>query len=124
MRKFFQEVLNSESTASSRRLVTLIISGHFILTSFMVTFYALVRESKAAVNERVIGLLEKILEYDFYIILVGLCFITADGFISIFIEKLRAKVAIAAPVPAPAKPDEPTQQKKDQNSADLAEDKT
>ncbi len=96
MKKFWSKIISSKDTHSSKRLITLIISLHFIVASFVVlffSFYLIVSTPKGTVNIDLINLLKNVLEYDFYIILSGLGFITADNMGQMLIE--RAKVTAA-----------------------------
>lgn len=95
-RKFFNDVLLSSSTTSSKRLVTLLFALHLILTSFLYSFvsiYMIFYLPKGKIDTDLLGLLKDILEYDFYIILSGLGFVTAEGVVSIIVEKSKAKIA-------------------------------
>ncbi len=94
MKRFWSGIISSTDTHSSKRLITLIIAMHFIVASFVIlffSFYLIVTVPKGTVNIDLINLLKNVLEYDFYIILSGLGFITADNLGQIFIEK--AKIA-------------------------------
>ena len=100
MSNFWKSILSSKDPSSSKRLVTLIISFHFIVSSFailFVAFYVIFKMPKGQVNTDLLSLLEKILEYDFYIILSGLGFIAADNLGQIMLE--RAKQKYIQPVP-------------------------
>lgn len=104
MSKFWKEILSSSDASSSKRLVTLIISAHFILASFLILFislYVIFYIPKGAVDEKLIVLLKEVLEYDFYIILSGLGFITTENLAQILIEKYKA---LAPKVPEPTNP--------------------
>ena len=82
MSKFWQKILSSKDATSSKRLVTLIISLHFISASFailFIAFYVIFYLPKGKVEPELLALLKEVLEYDFYIILSGLGFITADN---------------------------------------------
>lgn len=90
MKKFWSEILDSKRTASSKRLITLIISGHFILASFVILFlvlYVIMYLPKGKVEPELLNALKQVLEYDFYIILAGLGFVTSEGVISIIVNK-------------------------------------
>lgn len=92
MKSFFKKLLSTKSTESSKRFITLIIALHFILASFVILFFAfylIIYTPKGVVNLNLLDLLKHVLEYDFYIILTGLGFITAEGFISMMIEKFK-----------------------------------
>jgi hypothetical protein len=102
---FWRGVLSSSDTTSSKRLVTLIISLHFIIASFAVlfiAFYVIFYLPKGKVEPELLGMLKQVLEYDFYIILSGLGFITADNMAQIALERSKAKVAGNVAVGAPS----------------------
>jgi hypothetical protein len=105
MRKFLNSVLSSKDTTSSKRLVTLIISLHFIVASFVIlfiAFYVIFYTTKGKVDTDLLGMLKDVLEYDFYIILSGLGFITADNLAQVVLEKTKARVAGNIAVGAPS----------------------
>lgn len=94
MSTFWKSIISAENTNSSKRLVTLIMAAHFIVTSFLVSFfvfYLIIYTPKGSVNKDLVALLEKILESDFYVILAGLGFITAENLGNIMLEKLKTK---------------------------------
>lgn len=89
-KSFLQRIIDSKETASSRRFITLVISAHFVIASFAVLFlvcYMTVVLPKGRVDNNLLLVLEKILEYDFYIILSGFGIITSEGLISIIMKK-------------------------------------
>ena len=91
---FWNRVISSEDPTSSKRLITLIISLHFIIASFMIlfiAFYVIFYTTKGKVDKDLLDMLKDVLEYDFYIILSGLGFITADGAVQMMTEKYRSK---------------------------------
>lgn len=92
MKSFWSKILSSNNNHSSKRLITLIIAGHFIVASFVIlffSFYLIVSVPKGTVNIDLINLLKNVLEYDFYIILSGLGFITADNLGQVLIERAK-----------------------------------
>lgn len=96
MSKFWSSILSSTDDASSKRLVTLIIALHFIIASFVIlfiAFYVIFYTTKGKVDKDLLDLLKFVLECDFYIILSGLGFITADMFGKILIEKAKGKLS-------------------------------
>lgn len=95
MKEFFKAVIDGNNSTSSKRLVTLIISLHFILASFailFISFYVVFYIPRGTVDEKLLSLLKEVLEYDFYIILSGLGFITADGLTSVLLKKFESKM--------------------------------
>lgn len=103
--KFWSQIISSKDTASSKRLVTLIISLHFIVASFVIlfiAFYVIFYTTRGKVDPDLLGMLKDVLEYDFYIILSGLGFITADNLGQMMLERAKAKVAGNIAVGAPS----------------------
>lgn len=103
-KEFWKSILSSDSLASSKRLITLIMAAHFIVTSFLVSFfvfYLIIYTPKGSVNEDLVNLLDKILESDFYVILSGLGFITVENFGSMMLEKARSKADANVKVGSP-----------------------
>ena len=95
MRKFLLNLLSSESTTSSKRFITLVIALHFVITSFLVSFfvfYLIIYTPKGTVNKDLIDTLMAIFEYDFYIIVSGLGFVTIDNMGAIMVERAKAKL--------------------------------
>lgn len=96
MSRFWNSVLSSKETSSSKRLITLIISAHFILASFVVLYiasYVIFFLPKGKVDPLLLNLLGDVLEKDFYIILSGLGFITGENLAQILVEKMKVKAA-------------------------------
>ncbi len=95
MQSFWRNILSPDSTLSSKRLITLIISLHFIIASFsilFIAFYVVFYLPRGHVDPVLLSLLKEVLEYDFYIILSGLGFVTADNFGQMMIA--RAKIGV------------------------------
>jgi hypothetical protein len=89
-KSFLKRIIDSKDTASSRRFITLVISAHFVIASFAVLFlicYMAVTLPKGRVDNNLLLVLEKILEYDFYIILAGFGIITSEGLLSILLKR-------------------------------------
>jgi hypothetical protein len=89
-KQFWKSILNANDTNSSKRLITLIISLHFILASFVILFlvcYVIMYLPKGKVEKDLLVTLGHVLEYDFYIILSGLGFITSEGVVKMFVTK-------------------------------------
>lgn len=104
MNNFWRSILSSKETTSSKRLVTMIISGHFIIASFailFIAFYVIFYLPKGKVEPELLSMLKQVLEYDFYIILSGLGFITADNMGQIMLERAKHKINIPAKLPDP-----------------------
>ncbi len=111
MSKFWKSVLSSKDTASSKRLVTLLTAMHFFLASFtilFIAFYVIFYTTKGKVDTDLLGMLKDVLEYDFYIILSGLGFITADNIGQVMVERTKAKMGVLdSKVSKPPTPPEP-----------------
>lgn len=104
VRNFWSSVLSSDDPTSSKRLITLILSGIFILAQLailFIAFYVVFYTIKGKVDIDLLHMLDKVLEYDFYIILSGLGFITADNMSQMLLERAKAKVAGNIAVGAP-----------------------
>lgn len=98
MKEFLNKVLSSEDPTSSKRLVTLIMALHLIIASFVIlfiAFYVIFYTTKGKVDIDLLNMLKDVLEYDFYIVLSGLGFITADNTAKLMLE--RAKVTAGIP---------------------------
>ncbi len=105
MSNFWRSVISTEDTASSKRLVTLLTAGCFFIAQFLIIFiscYVIFYTTRGKVDKDLLGMLKDILEYDFYIILGGLGFITADNFKDMLLEKAKNKVAGNVLVGAPS----------------------
>lgn len=95
MLSFLKSILSSESPNSSKRFVTLITSACFFLAQFLIifiAFYVIFYTTKGKVDKDLLEMLKEVLSYDFYIILSGLGFITAENFGEIMREKAKAKI--------------------------------
>ena len=96
-KSFLKRIIDSKDTASSRRFITLVISAHFVIASFAVLFlicYMAVTLPKGRVDNNLLLVLEKILEYDFYIILAGFGIITSEGLLSILLRRTGSTTGI------------------------------
>jgi hypothetical protein len=100
----WERLISSQDTASSKRVITLLMSLHFVISSFVIlfiAFFVIFYLPKGKVDENLIGLLKIVLEYDFYIILGGLGFITTENMGSIMNERAKtianANVAVGSP---------------------------
>lgn len=99
MSGYWKSIISSRDPASAKRLVTIIMAGHLIITSFLIsffTFYLLLYVPKGSVNPALIDLLKLVLGYDFGIVLAGLLFITQENFGQIMLESAKAKASAAA----------------------------
>ncbi len=96
MKEYLKKVLDSADTASAKRFVTLLIVAHFIVSAFTILFfifYLVIFTPKGSVNLNLLSILQNILEYDFYIILAGLGFITTDSLGNMLLERMKVKAA-------------------------------
>jgi len=101
MLKFLKGLLSSESTSSAKRFITLIISLHFIISSFVIlfiSFYVIFYLPKGRLEPDLITVLKQVLEYDMWIILAGLGFISAENIGQVMVEKAKA-IALATGLP-------------------------
>jgi hypothetical protein len=93
---FWKDIITSENTTSSKRLVTLVIAMHFILASFVIlfiAFYVIFYTTRGKVDKDLLDLLKDVLEKDFFIILSGLGFITSENLFNILLQKEKAKAS-------------------------------
>lgn len=94
MKKFFLEVLDGNNSTSAKRLVTLIMTLHFIIASFAILFvviYLIFYLPKGRVDKDLLDVLKDILAHDMYVILAGFGFIGAENFGKMLIEREAAK---------------------------------
>jgi formate-dependent nitrite reductase membrane component NrfD len=93
----FKRLINSkDGERSSKRFVTLVIAFHFILASFFILFlFAIVYfktiNGDLELIKAITPTFEKILEYDFYIVIVGLGFITSENFAQVLLNNKYGK---------------------------------
>lgn len=98
MENLFKRLMNSkDGERSSKRFVTLIMAFHFILASFFILFLFAIVYFKTIAGDlelikQITPTFNTILEYDFYIILAGLGFITSENLIAILITPKNNKV--------------------------------
>ena len=95
MTKFWASILSSKNTNSSKRLVTLIIAGLFILSQIDILFlvnYIVSANIKGQVNKELLVFLKDIMWYDFILISLGLGFTTAENLIQIQATKSAQKI--------------------------------
>jgi hypothetical protein len=105
-KKFWARVVDSKDALSAKRLVTLIVSAHFIVTSFVILYlisYMIFYVPKGRTDPMLLNLLNGIIEKDSYIILAGLGFITSDNLFTLMLEKAKAKANADILSPTPVK---------------------
>ncbi len=99
-RSFFRKMLDpSDHESSSKRFITLIMALHFIIGSSLYLFlFPLLLFMNVKNDLEIIKVvsttIDKILEYDFWIITVGLGFITAEQAIRVMVEKAKAIIGL------------------------------
>jgi hypothetical protein len=87
---FWSKILNSNDATSSKRLITLVVALHFVISSFVILFlvcYIAMYLPKGRIEKELLVSLSEILEYDFYIIVSGLGFVTGEGIVKMFVSK-------------------------------------
>ncbi len=92
MSKFWSRILDGNDSLSSKRLITLIVAFQFILSSFVILFfstYVILYLPKGKVDPALLAALKEVLEYDFYIMLSGLGFVTSEGIVNIVVSKYK-----------------------------------
>jgi len=90
---FWSRILDGNDSFSSKRLITLVVAAHFILSSFVILFFAtyvILYMPKGKVDPELLNALKQVLEYDFYIILSGLGFVTSEGLVSLIVNKFKS----------------------------------
>lgn len=95
-KKFFREIIDGKNDTSSKRFVTLLTAGCFFIAQFLIifiAFYVIFYTPRGRVDINLLNLLKEVLEYDFYIILSGLGFITMEGVTNVMIEKAKNKMS-------------------------------
>jgi hypothetical protein len=103
-KRFLTRILDAKDSISSKRFITLIIASHFVVASFAILFlvcYVTLVLPKGVLDIRLLSSLEKILQYDFYIILSGLGIITSEGLLNIILNK---------GIPMPIEPTQPVEE--------------
>jgi hypothetical protein len=83
-KNFIRGLLSGDDERSSRKLITLVISFHFILSSFVLLF--------TKVSNANAQLFEKIIDYDFFIIVIGMGFITVTDFIKLMLARFNKSI--------------------------------
>lgn len=93
MKDYLKKLIDARDKASIRRFITLLISFHFILASFVILFFnfaILIWMPKGKIDIALLDSLNNILEKDFYIMLVGLGLITVDGLYNLLLARINA----------------------------------
>lgn len=92
LKQFFYDLINTDNDKSSKRFIILVAMLHFIIGSFLIlglfTFVA-IRPTKGDLEFLKImnEVLKAILEYDFFIIIGGLGFVTVENLGKILVRK-------------------------------------
>jgi O-antigen/teichoic acid export membrane protein len=97
IKRFVVSAVTSKDPTSSKRLVTLIVTLHFVMSSFLILFissYVIFYLPKGRIDPVLLDLLKEVLEYDFYIIFSGLGFIAAENIGEVVIARAKAKAGI------------------------------
>lgn len=90
IKAYLKDVISPSETTSARKFITLLISFHFILASFVVlffAFYVILWAPRGKVDISLIDTLKIVLQYDFYIILSGLGFITSSDLVKMVVSR-------------------------------------
>ncbi len=98
---WLQRLVSSQYKEDAKVMVMVVMAAHFIITSFLVTFFAfylVLYTPKGAVNTTLIELLKNILENDFWIIVAGFGFISTVDFGQAMIQKAVATARGPAPI--------------------------
>ncbi len=89
-KEYIKDVISPSDTSSSRKFVTLIIAAHFIVASFVVlffAFYVVLWSPKGKTDVDLLNVLKMVLQYDFYIILSGLGFVTSSDLVRVWVAR-------------------------------------
>lgn len=87
---YIKDVISPSDSTSSRKFITLVIAAHFIFASFVIlffAFYVILWAPKGKVDVDLLNTLKLVLQYDFYIILSGLGFVTSSDLVRVIISK-------------------------------------
>lgn len=87
---YFRRLIDENDPASIKRFTVLAILLHFIVTGYVALFM-----DKSIAN---IALVTTIMEYNFYIILVGIFGLTVESIYNILLKKAEVMVNAAPPV--------------------------
>jgi hypothetical protein len=91
---FLNKLLDANDNKSAKRFVTLIVTFIYIVTNIVtlvIAIYAVLHPAKGRVEPVLFDVLKQLIEWDAWIILGGLCFVTLTSMGNAFVEK--AKVA-------------------------------
>lgn len=89
-KEYLKDVISPSDNTSSRKFITLLISGIFLFAQILITFfcfYLILYKTKGQVDKDLLDTLKDILRYDFYIILSGLGFVTSSDLVRIIVSK-------------------------------------
>ena len=89
---YLRKLIDDNDPASVKRFTSLVVLLHFILASFATlffTYYVVLVMPKGAVDKDLLGAFKQILEYDFYIIISGLGFITSTDLVQLWVSKYK-----------------------------------
>jgi hypothetical protein len=101
MKKVFRHLLSSQSEISSRRFIVLITALNFVgfctlVMVFIAFFVFKPREFAPSVVVNVFELMHKLVDYMFFLIVLGFGFITASAFIEVLLARLRTVGILSA----------------------------
>lgn len=89
-KEYLKDVISPSDNTSSRKFITLLISGIFLLAQILIVgfcFFLILYKTKGQVDKDLLDTLKDILRYDFYIILSGLGFVTSSDLVRIIVSK-------------------------------------
>jgi len=90
---FWQRIVSSQYKEDAKVVVMVVMAAHFILTSFLATFflfYLALYTAKGSINKDLLDLLGEILKNDFWIIIAGFGFISSVDFGQAMIQRAVA----------------------------------
>lgn len=90
---FWQRIVSSQYKEDAKVVVMVVMAMHFIITSFLATFflfYLALYTAKGSINKDLLDLLGEILKNDFWIIIAGFGFISSVDFGQAMIQRAAA----------------------------------
>lgn len=89
-REYLHKLATVTDTSSLRKFVTLLITGIFLTAQVLIVFfcfYLILYTTKGQVDKDLLKILEVVLQYDFYILLSGLGFITSSDLVRVIVSR-------------------------------------
>lgn len=90
--KFWNNLIDSSNPKSSKRFITLVITGLYIITNIDILFlsnYVIIYSTKGKVEPELLKVLTEIIHWNAMMILGGLGFVTVTSVGNALIEKMK-----------------------------------